>query len=127
MLSEISNHRKGAYLYGFLSGIGLTMLTWGIASVIGSSAPNLATFMALNLFGISLLAFGSCREAYLRGILSVASPSAADRSQKAPVATNAQESVLCEQEQPTQANQEQPVVTSAQEPVLCEQGQPNQA
>jgi hypothetical protein len=102
MPSEISNHRKGAYIYGFLSGIGLIMLAWGIVWVIGSPTRNLAAFIALTLFGVSLFAFGSCREAYLRGSLSMASTPATDN------------------------NQEPLAVTSTQEPILCEQGQQNQ-
>ena len=93
----------GAYVYGLLSGIGLTMLTWGVTWVAWSPTRNLPLFIALTLLGVSLLAFGGCREAYLRGSLSVPIASAADKNQDHSVVTGTQELVLCEQEQPNKA------------------------
>jgi hypothetical protein len=70
MPEQISSHRLGAYIYGFLSGMGLVMVIWGLASI--SMLPS--TYLMLNigiiLFGVSLFACGSSREAYLRGNLS---------------------------------------------------------
>ena len=70
MPEQISNHRMGAYVYGFLSGVGLIMIIWGLASIASLPSTNLWMNVGLVLFGVALLACGSCREAYLRGNLS---------------------------------------------------------
>jgi hypothetical protein len=102
MLSEIANHRKGAYIYGLLSGVGVTMLTWGVTWVVWSPTRNLTAFLTLTLLGVSLLAFGGCREAYLRGSLSVLSTSATDTNHEPAIVPSTQESILCEPEQQNQ-------------------------
>jgi hypothetical protein len=61
----------GAYIYGFLSGVGLLMVMWGLASVAMLPSTYLLTNMGLVLFGVALFAGGACREAYLRGNLSI--------------------------------------------------------
>ena len=70
MPEQISNHRMGAYVYGFLSGVGLIMIIWGLASIASLPSTNLLMNVGLVLFGVTLLAVGSCREAYLQGNLS---------------------------------------------------------
>jgi hypothetical protein len=71
MPERISDHRLGAFIYGFLSGIGLIMIIWGLASITMLPSANLMMNIGFVLFGVTLLACGSCREAYLRGNLSV--------------------------------------------------------
>lgn len=68
--TEINNHRLGAFIYGFLSGIGLIMIIWGLASIVMLPSKYLMINIGLTLFGVVLFASGSCREAYLRGNLS---------------------------------------------------------
>lgn len=70
--TEIKNHRLGAYIYGFLSGVGLLMIIWGLASVAILPSAYLMTNVGLILFGVALFAGGACREAFLRGNLSIA-------------------------------------------------------
>ena len=99
---DVSNHRLGAYVYGFLSGIGLTMLIWGVASI--SLFPrNTTGLVAITLLGAFMLAFGGCREAYLRGRLSTARVPAVVKRKEAPVQTKTEELVLYEQEAHNQA------------------------
>jgi len=61
----------GAYIYGFLSGVGLILIIWGLASITILPSRYLMMNISLTLFGVVLFACGSCREAYLRGNLSV--------------------------------------------------------
>ena len=103
MSRDISHHRLGAYVYGFLSGIGLTLLTWGAASISWFPSRNAAEFIAITLFGVFLLAFGGCREAYLRGSLTMANTSEAVKKKETTPQTGAQELVLYEQEAHNQA------------------------
>jgi hypothetical protein len=70
MPERISDHRLGAFIYGFVSGIGLLMIIWGLASIAMLPSANLMMNIGLVLFGVTLLACGGCREAYLRGNLS---------------------------------------------------------
>ncbi len=70
MPERISSHRMGAYIYGFLSGMGLVMVIWGLASIAMLPSAYLMMNIGIVLFGVALLACGSCREAYLRGNLS---------------------------------------------------------
>lgn len=67
---EIGNHRLGAFIYGFLCGVGLIMVIWGLASIAMLPSANLMMNIGLTLFGVMLFAVGSCREAYLRGNLT---------------------------------------------------------
>jgi hypothetical protein len=67
---EIKNHRLGAFVYGFMSGLGLILIIWGLASIIALPSRNSLTYIGLILFGVLLFAGGSCREAYLRGSLT---------------------------------------------------------
>ena len=60
----------GAYIYGFLTGIGLILIIWGLASITMLPSRYLMMNIGLTLFGVVLLACGSSREAYLRGNLS---------------------------------------------------------
>ena len=59
--------------------------------------------MTLTLFGVLLLAFGGCREAYLRGSLTIANASAAAKTKETEAQTGTQELVLYEQETHNQA------------------------
>jgi len=67
---EIKKHRLGAFVYGFMSGLGLILIMWGLASIIALPSRNSLTYIGLILFGVLLFAGGSCREAYLRGSLT---------------------------------------------------------
>jgi hypothetical protein len=78
MPEQISNHRLGAFVYGFVSGVGLIMVIWGLASITTLPSTNLMMNIGLVMFGVALFAGGSCREAYLRGNLSVLSEGRAD-------------------------------------------------
>ena len=71
--SEIENHRLGAFIYGFLSGVGIIMIIWGLASIAMLPSTHLLTSIGLAFFGVALFAGGGCREAYIRGNLSVSS------------------------------------------------------
>jgi hypothetical protein len=79
------------------------MLIWGVATISWFPSRNAAAFVAVTLFGVSLLAFGGCREAYLRGSLSIPGNSAAAKRSEPPVVTGTQELVLFEQEPQNQA------------------------
>lgn len=103
MSKDVSNHRLGAYVYGFLSGIGLTLLIWGFALISWFPSRNAAEFMAITLSGVFLLAFGGCREAYLRGNLKLANTAAAAKKKETTIQTGTQELVLYEQETHNQA------------------------
>ncbi len=122
---EIKSHRLGAYVYGFLSGLGLILIIWGLASIIALPSTNAALYISIILFGVALFAIGSCREAYLRGSLSpqpsVPNKTSTTRNRSAtslkpaaeadtgtarqvrryPVETQTQEAVLYEEEQQT--------------------------
>ena len=71
LYTEIRNHRLGAFVYGFMSGLGLIMIMWGLASVITLPTRSSNIYVGLILFGALLFAGGSCREAFLQGGLSV--------------------------------------------------------
>ncbi len=47
------------------------MIIWGLASIAMLPSTNLIMNIGLVLFGVILFAGGSCREAYLRGNLSM--------------------------------------------------------
>lgn len=96
MPEQISNHRMGAFVYGFLSGVGLIMIVWGLASVTALPSTNLFMNIGLVLFGVTLFACGSCREAYLRGNLSAVSDRRNDAKQNRPHRPSA-ESLISEQ------------------------------
>ncbi len=49
------------------------MIIWGLASVAMLPSTYLVTNIGLTFFGVALFAGGSCREAYIRGNLSVSS------------------------------------------------------
>lgn len=76
MSTTVKYHRLGAFIYGFLSGTGLIMIIWGLASITMLPSTNLLTNVGLTLLGVVLFACGSCREAYLRGGLMTSSESA---------------------------------------------------
>jgi len=69
--TDIKNHRLGAFVYGFISGLGLVLIIWGLASLIALPSRSAITYIGLTMFGVLLFATGSCREAYLRGSLSL--------------------------------------------------------
>lgn len=71
--TEIENHRLGAFIYGFLSGVGIIMIIWGLASIAMLPSTHLMTNIGLTFFGVTLFVGGSCREAYIRGNLSMSS------------------------------------------------------
>ena len=59
----------GAFVYGFLSGLGLVMVMWGVASIAVLPLRSSTASILLILLGVGFFAFGVCREAYLRGYL----------------------------------------------------------
>ena len=71
--TEVSNHRLGAFLYGFLSGLGLMLIIAGLNSIIIMHSTNSLSNLGLTFFGVALFSGGCCREAYLRGNLARAS------------------------------------------------------
>ena len=88
MSTTIKHHRLGAFIYGFLSGTGLIMIIWGLASVTMLPSTNLLTNVGLTLFGVVLFACGSCREAYLRGSLVTSSEASVRRQPNQPRAVD---------------------------------------
>lgn len=54
-----------------MSGLGFIIILWGLSSVVALPSSSAITYIAPILFGVLLFTFGSCREAYLRGGLSV--------------------------------------------------------
>ncbi len=54
------------------------MVIWGLASITTLPSTNLMMNIGLVMLGVALFAGGSCREAYLRGNLSVLSEGRAD-------------------------------------------------
>ena len=68
---EIRNHRLGAFLYGFMGGLGLILIIWGLTSIISLPSRSTTLYLSLTLFGVLLFASSCCREAYIRGCLSV--------------------------------------------------------
>jgi len=78
--TDIKNHRLGAFVYGFLSGLGLVLIIWGLASLIALPSRSSITYVGLIMFGVLLFATGSCREAYLRGSLSQLTSSGRNRT-----------------------------------------------
>ena len=79
------------------------MLIWGATLISWFPSRNAAEFMTITLFGVFLLAFGGCREAYLRGSLTIANTSAAVKKRETTAQTGTQELVLYEQEPHNQA------------------------
>jgi hypothetical protein len=77
--TDIKNHRLGAFVYGFLSGLGLVLIIWGLASLIALPSRSSTMYIGLTMFGVLLFATGSCREAYLRGSLSL-QPGTSDKN-----------------------------------------------
>lgn len=71
--TDLVNHRLGAFIYGFLCGVGLILIIWGVASIAMLPSGTLLTSISLTLFGVALFAVGSVREAYLREMLSMES------------------------------------------------------
>lgn len=120
---EIKSHRLGAYVYGFLSGLGLILIIWGLASIIALPSTNSTIYIGIVLFGVTLFASGSCREAYLRGSLSP-QPSIPE---KASTTRNRSATSLKPNTQPETATTRQirkyPVETQTQEAVLYEEEQ----
>lgn len=96
MPEQISNHRLGAFIYGFVSGVGLIMIVWGLASITTLQSTNLIMNIGLILLGVALFAGGSCREAYLRGNLSVLSEARVHGDRNRPI-RSATNSLLTEQ------------------------------
>ena len=68
---KVNDHRLGAFVYGFLSGLGFILIVWGVASISWMPSRSPTIFVGITLFGVVLLSVGSCREAYLRGSLSL--------------------------------------------------------
>lgn len=67
---EIRNHRLGAFFYGFISGLGLILVMWGLTSIVTLSSRSTTLYISLTLSGVLLFAGSCCREAYIRGSLS---------------------------------------------------------
>jgi hypothetical protein len=68
--SEIEENRLGAYVDGFLSGLGLVLIIWGLASIVTVTATASAGTIGLVLLGVVIFAGGGFREAYTWGRLS---------------------------------------------------------
>lgn len=68
--TEIAKHRLGAFIYGFVGGLGLMLTAWGLNSIITMQSTDLLLSISLTLFGVALFSGGCCREAYLRGGLA---------------------------------------------------------
>ena len=68
--TEAERHRLSAFVNGFLSGLGLILIIWGLASLVYSAARNASIYTGLILFGVSMFAGGGFREAYLWGRFS---------------------------------------------------------
>jgi len=111
---EINDHRLGAFVYGFLSGLGLILIMWGVASISWMPSRNPTMFIGIILFGVILFSVGSCREAYLRGSLSL-QPSTKKTPQSTRKETTYSSPMLKEQ------NQEQVLGTETREVVIYEQ------
>ncbi|UCE95252.1 MAG: hypothetical protein JSV51_05830 [Candidatus Bathyarchaeota archaeon] len=71
MSTEIKNHRLGAFVYGFMSGLGLVLIIWGLATIVALPSSSSSMSIGIILLGVLLFAMGSCREAYIRGSLSL--------------------------------------------------------
>jgi hypothetical protein len=71
--TDVQNHRLGAYIYGFLGGMGLIMIIWGLNSIAFFPSINSVMTVGLVFFGVLCFAASSCREAYIRGNLSASS------------------------------------------------------
>jgi hypothetical protein len=84
MSKAIKDHRLGAFIYGFLSGSGLSMIIVGLASIVVLPNLNLTMNIGLTTIGVLLFACGSCCEAYLRGSLAVPSRVYMQQQQKQP-------------------------------------------
>jgi hypothetical protein len=84
MSKSIKDHRLGAFIYGFLSGSGLSMVIVGLASIVVFPYLNLTINVGLTAIGVLLFACGSCCEAYLRGSLAVPSRVYMQQQQKQP-------------------------------------------
>lgn len=67
---EAERHRLSAFVNGFLSGLGLILIIWGLASLVYSAARNASVYTGLILFGVAMFAGGGFREAYLWGKFS---------------------------------------------------------
>ena len=96
MPERISDHRLGAFIYGFLVGVGLLMVIWGLASVALLPSTYLIMNIGLVLFGVTLLACGGCREAYLRGNLS-AIPESRNHAERNPSSRPSPTGLISEQ------------------------------
>lgn len=68
--TDIANHRMGAFIYGFLGGLGLMLIISGLNSIVMMHSTNLMINLGITMFGVALFAAGCCREAYLKGNLS---------------------------------------------------------
>jgi hypothetical protein len=73
MSKAIKDHRLGAFIHGFLSGSGLSMIIVGLASIVVLPYLSLMINIGLTTIGVLLFACGSCCEAYWRGNLAVSS------------------------------------------------------
>jgi hypothetical protein len=73
LYNEIKNHRLGAFIYGFIGGLGLVLMIWGLAFITMQPSTSVLSNIGLIFLGLFLFAGGCCREAYLRGSLSVQS------------------------------------------------------
>lgn len=58
-------------MYGFMSGFGLILIVWGLTSITSLPSGNTGLSIGFALLGVLLFAYGSCREAYLRGGISM--------------------------------------------------------
>jgi len=68
--ADIANHRLGAFVYGFLGGLGLMLIIWGLNSIIMMHSVNSLSNLGITFFGVALFSAGCCREAFLRGGLA---------------------------------------------------------
>ncbi len=63
-------HRLSAFVNGFLSGLGLLLIIWGLISVVSFNPRNATVYIGLILFGVLMFVSGGLREAYTWGKFS---------------------------------------------------------
>lgn len=69
--TKIENHRLSAFINGLLSGLGLILIIWGLASIVTLSASSATVYIGLILFGVLVFVGGGFREAYIWGRFSM--------------------------------------------------------
>ncbi len=68
--TDSEKHRLSAFINGFLSGLGLILIVWGLASLSSELSGSALLYVGLMLFGVLVFVGGGFREAYLWGRFS---------------------------------------------------------